>query len=357
MLNDMRISKLFRRGNKRRVSIHFLIYGGVFITAYIGFVCFLMPEIQQQPVKITLSSSDVNYPDRDSQHRPIVPASVSASSHLVPNSESVMLSGSLTSEDGLSVITGKSGSDAEIALNDTRHLKQLLSKITSNFSDIDSIAIEELWRLAANTQDYKAAMAALHLVVENSSDPLTIQLAKKAVQDLKYLQNNKVNKHDELIGNLYIPDKLQNEMNRATNTDGVFTDGEAVSGSKLNIEVVDKLVYLSQYAETDVDREAALHALEDSRLPQTVNILEQNFTLLEGNARSNAVNTLWHFAADNVEREKAMSLLQTAALDSDPAISAQASQALADLTNPSPPIAEENITQQQGMDSFDLDRQ
>lgn len=221
--------------------------------------------------------------------------------------------------------------DRAAAQTPAGQLSALLEKLNGlDAPEPDMGTIQLLWRLAGDTQQYDEVIAVLQRMAEMEDQRISAY-AQQVIADLERVRGSKVREIDQLAAELYMKD----------------SPDAAIDEPRINDKVIEKLSYLSQYADTEEERTQAFQVLAGNRLPQTIDLLEQSFTALQGDARMQAVQTLYQFAADDIERERATWLLRTAAMDQDENISSYARNAVNHLSlieqidNEGPPPGED----------------
>lgn len=316
----------------------YLGYGAVAVSIIIGIVVYISQKTSltngSRRQSLTYDTQPhAHTPTRDMSSKLINPFLIAK--HNTPDQTTVP--DSLTAAPETAIFPGAEihPSADEIMANQSSaiELKILLEKLQAIDAPEPSLeTIQSLWRLAGDTKAYDKVIQVLQQMTEHK-DTRIAEYAGHVVADLEKVRDRKVDEIDQLVLDLYVQADPQTShaVNRSYDVQVEEQAQVLHSGSRtrmVNTVTADRLVYLCQYAESEKMRERAYHALEGNRLPQTIDLLEQRFSALDGDARMNAVQTLYHFAADGIERKRAMLLLQSAALDSDLNIAGYAQKAL-----------------------------
>lgn len=338
-------------------SLRIFIYTMVLLVVYVFFIFQekkATGDLQNIKNDITSKTDSSLKNNHETSDNFIISTPIKASQFIdVPNvvdSDTVSQDSSLVPFQSVS-LSGIEENPAGIDKNYNTHIekeknKQHLKKLTGlikNITDNDNLnsnTILELWRAAAKSGVPDEALDALKLASQ-SLDEEVRKLAIQALNDLNNLKENKPNKLEVFAQDLFILDVTQT-------TDNNYLDNENKNPSsfvqmKANQEKANQLLYLSQYAEDEKVRQAAHDVLISHRLPQAIDMMEQSFARLDENNRVTAVESLWRLAAGNIERERAILLLETAALDTNTDVSEFARHALYDLNNPPEPVEEEAL--------------
>lgn len=337
---------------KLRVSSNFIIYAIVFVSAYLFFILSTINNSEDNKVetKSLLSTLATTHSKtilgKSSQIKAITKEPTSREDPAIIAAAGISESAATTPDGNTNISSNTTSTEQDKKLR-LKHLSSLVKDITNNYTEIlDSNTIMELWRIAADVGIPAEALDALKLASQSKDDNIA-KLASQALQDLNNVRDNKPNKFQVLTQDLYITesDQAREQSNVANNeVENGIKNVNNSSERLVNKEKAEQLLYLSQYSDDEEIRQASRDTLLNQRLPQAIDMMEQSFITLDEASREVAVQSLWMFAADGIERERAISLLETAAMDSNTQTAKIARQALSDLRNPPEPVPEEALS-------------
>ncbi|NOY63177.1 MAG: hypothetical protein GXP10_08530 [Gammaproteobacteria bacterium] len=231
----------------------------------------------------------------------------------------------------------------------TRGLDKLLAALNvAEGDDAKREAIAALWRYVGDVSGDigvpQRALTALDVASRDSSAAVANEAAR-ALADLQRFKQrmDEGPTQDEIV--LRPPTPVQNEpatddANPAQNK--AIDDPEyqiklaeyEVAVQQREVAVVQRLTEQLQTAQSDEERVAALQALSIQRNDAGVNAWLEIANDVHVESRYQAVQSLWHSAADGLDHDgRIAGALQQATLDSDERVAELAGRALADLEN------------------------